>query len=120
MCGAPDATRWTHGSNRMAQQRNKMKAASNNPHLLFTVLILVAFAESALPMMGQLPAGAPGAEPLAAVSGPSGVAPPGTSGGEDPTDPTVMHLHSRSFFVDPYQFHEVVRPKLPVLKEDGP
>jgi hypothetical protein len=99
---------------------NKMKAVSNHdPHLLFTVLILGVFAELALPMMGQLPAAAPKAEPVAALAGPSPVPPPSTSGGEDPTEPTVMHLHSRSFFVDPYQFHEVVQPKLPVSKEDS-
>src|SRR5262245_59468969 len=96
-----------------------MKAVINHDrHFLFTVLILGAFAELALPMMGELPAAVPKTEPVAPVR-PAPVPPP-TYAREHSTEQTVTHLYSRSFFVDPYQFHEVVRPKLPISKEDSP
>jgi len=79
-----------------------MRAATNDHrHVFFTRLILAI----ALPMMGQVPAIVPKVVPA-------------TGAAENPTEPT-MHLHIRSFFVDPYQFHEVVPPKLPVSEEDN-
>jgi hypothetical protein len=86
--------------------------------VLLRGLILVAFAELALPMIGQVPAPDPKAEPAAAVSRPLPLPSPTTNVREDPMEPRALPLYSRSFFVDPYQFDEVVRPKLPILEGD--
>jgi hypothetical protein len=53
------------------------------------------------------------------VARPLPAPPPTTYAKDDPKEPTATLLHIRSFFVDPYQFHEVVRPKLPVSEEDN-
>jgi len=93
-----------------------MKAVSN---VCFTGLILAVFAELALPMMGQVAAPAREVERTTAAASPLPVPPPTTSGREDLTEPPAMRLYDRSFFVDPYQFQEVVRPKLPRSKESN-
>jgi len=89
------------------------------PPVCFTGLILAVFADLALPMMGQVAAPARKVEPTTAVASPLPVPPPITSGSEIPTEPSAMDLIIRSFFVDPYQFHEVVRPKLLLLAENS-
>jgi len=98
-----------------------MKAVSNYyRHVCFTGLVLAVFAELALPMMGQVATPARKVEPTTAVASPLPVPSSTTSGKEAPTEPPTMHLDNRSFFVDPYQFHEVVRPKLPPSEENNP
>src|SRR5690242_4723329 len=91
----------------------------HHSHVRFTGLILAVFSELALPMMGQVTAPVPKVEPSTAVASPLPVAPPTTLGTEDPKEAHAMPLWIRSFFVDPYQFHEVVRPKLPSSKENN-
>jgi len=70
-------------------------------------------------MMGQVAAPARKVERIKSVASPLPVPPPVTSGREAPTEPPAMHLYTRSYFVDPYQFHEVVRPKLPRSDENN-
>jgi hypothetical protein len=95
-----------------------MKAVSNHdPHLCFTGLILAVLIELALPTMGQVSTPAPKVEHAAAVARPLPIPPP-TYGRVDPTDPTATNLSIQFFLVDPYQFNEVVRPKLPAREKE--
>jgi hypothetical protein len=74
-------------------------------------LVLVAMASTrlAVPM-------ASGAAALPQAD--SAPTPPATNyGSNSSTEPAAMQVGFRTFLVDPYEFEEVVRPKLPVLKD---
>jgi hypothetical protein len=74
-------------------------------------LVLVAMASTGIAV--SMAGGAP-TTPQADSAPPS----PATNYASNPSAGPAMQAGFRTFLVDPYEFEEVVRPKLPVLKED--
>jgi hypothetical protein len=87
--------------------------------LRFRVLILALFAALPLLAMGQLSAPAAKPEAVSAAAPALPVPPSINYETEGWNDPAKQYLYPRTFFVDPYQFQEVVRPKLPVSEKEN-
>jgi len=86
--------------------------------LFFTVSFLAAFT-ALTSAMGQAPAPVSSAESAAAVAPPLTFPPRSTYGSQAWTKPAAMPAYEGNLFVDPYQFQEVVRPKLPLPEKDN-
>lgn len=117
-------TRQAAGGRRRVRLRRIERLISSQPPrkavlTLASVALATAFAALALPM-GQAPAPVPRSGPAAAVAPPLPASAPIVHGSEAPREPAAVQLLFRNLFVDPYQFHEVIRPKLPVPEEHIP